>query len=93
MEGPIRHLPEQNRFVAELDGETAYLAYEQVDERTLDYQLTFVPNALRGRGLATALAKHALDYALENHLRVIPSCSFVAATIQRNPEYASIVAS
>ena len=89
----IRHLPEQQRFVAEVDGEAAYLAYDRVDEHTLDYHSTFVPTALRGRGLATALALHALDYAQTSGLRVIPSCPFVASTIQRNPEYASIVAS
>ena len=39
---------------------------------------TEVPEALRGTGMAGMLAKTALDYAREHHLKVDVICPFVA---------------
>lgn len=72
----IRH-DHGRRFWLELSGEVAYLAYRFVDERTVDYASTWTPPPLRGRGVATRLARHALAWAAEHGLSVIPSCWFV----------------
>jgi predicted GNAT family acetyltransferase len=77
---PIHH-DEGRRFWLALDGEVAYLAYRFVDEGTVDYASTWTPHALRGRGLATRLARHALAWAGERGLTVIPSCWFVRKVI------------
>ena len=53
---------------------------------------TEVPKALEGRGYASALARAALEYAKQEHLRVVPICPFVRGYLQRHPEYASLVA-
>jgi predicted GNAT family acetyltransferase len=71
----IRHEP--GRFTLEVDGETAYVAYRMLDDRTIDYATTFVPPALRLRGLGHRLIEHALAWAAERGLRVVPSCWFV----------------
>jgi len=55
-----------------------------VDELVLTR--TFVPPALRGRGLAEALVRAALDFARTERLRVIPACSYVAAFVERHPD-------
>jgi predicted GNAT family acetyltransferase len=55
-----------------------------VDELVLTR--TFVPPALRGRGLAETLVRAALDFARAERLRVIPACSYVAAFVDRHPE-------
>jgi predicted GNAT family acetyltransferase len=60
-----------------VDGEVAYLAYRFVDDHTVDYASTWTPPPLRGRGIATLLARHALAWARENDLTVNPSCWFV----------------
>jgi hypothetical protein len=73
---PIHHDPGR-RFWLVQDGEVAYLAYRFVDETTVDYASTWTPHALRGRGLATHLVNHALAWAREANLTVIPSCWFV----------------
>jgi predicted GNAT family acetyltransferase len=54
----------------------------------LDFYRTFVPDALRGRGVAAVLTRHALDYAAQEGYTVIPSCSYVEWYIERqgNPE-------
>lgn len=52
---------------------------------------TEVPPALEGQGVGNRLAKHVLDYALENGLKIQPLCPFIAAYIRRHPEYAAHV--
>jgi predicted GNAT family acetyltransferase len=65
------------RFYVEMDGDVAYLAYKRVDDKTVDYISTYVPPTLRGRGLGELIVRHALDWARERSLTVIPTCSFV----------------
>lgn len=87
----IRHDTEQHRFSVLVDGEKALLDYSPEGENTLNYNHTFVPPELRGKGVASVLAKAALDYARENGYTVIPSCSFVAAYVRKHPEYDGII--
>jgi len=87
----VRHEPENSRFVVEVGDDLALLEYSSFDDETLEYSHTFVPPALRGQGIASHLTEHALQYALDNELAVIPSCPFVAAFIQSNPKYRKLV--
>ncbi|HXV87055.1 MAG TPA: GNAT family N-acetyltransferase [Gemmatimonadales bacterium] len=75
-----------------VDGAEAYLAYAAAGDGVLDYHTTFVPPELRERHLASALTRHALDYARDQDLRIIPSCWFVAGYVERHPEYTNLVA-
>lgn len=92
--GPVavRHEPEARRFVADVEGAAAYITYREVDGRILDFDHTFVPRPLRGGGIASQLAAHALAYAREHAFRVVPSCPFVAAYVARHPEYRDLLA-
>lgn len=45
-----------------------------------------------GGGIGSRLARHALDEARRRGLQVVPSCSFIAAFIERHPEYRDLVA-
>ena len=45
---------------------------------------------LRGQGVAGKITQVALEYAKANSLRVIPMCSYAAAYIRRNPQYADL---
>lgn len=47
--------------------------------------------AFEGRGVGSRLAQVALDDARARGLRVTPRCPFVAAFIDRHPEYADLV--
>ena len=88
---PITLNTAQQRFEMTEDGATAYVAYER-SGNVITYTHTIVPQALGGRGIATQLARHALDYAAEHQLRVIPQCPVVHAFIEKHPEYQSLVA-
>jgi predicted GNAT family acetyltransferase len=89
---PIRHDVATRRFLAERSGQTAELAYAELDALTLDFHHTFVPPELRGGGLAGALVARALDWARASGRKVVPSCPYVATYIHRHPEYADLVA-
>lgn len=88
----VEHDKENHQFISEVEGKISHLKYEVLpDGKTLDYVSTYVPPELRGRQIAGQIVKFALDYAKENKLRVIPSCSFVQAYIKSHPEYNAIV--
>ena len=78
------------RFEIQQDGRVAYLDYT-VSGRVIVLSHTEVPEELRGRGLAAELAKGALDYSREHHLRVDVVCPYVAEYLQHHPEYADLV--
>lgn len=54
-------------------------------------QHTIVPEEMEGKGIGSALVKHALEYARHEHLYVKPTCPFIRAYIDRHPEYKDLV--
>jgi predicted GNAT family acetyltransferase len=88
----IQHDQEAHRFFTVLDGKEAYLAYTVAEDGVLDYRHTFVPPELRGRQVAKLLVAEAFAYARENSIKVIPTCSYVAKQVERNPEYGEMIA-
>ena len=86
----VNHKPDQQRFEAELEAETAFLSYA-VQEGHVVFDHTFVPERLRGKGVAGALANAALKEARKSGWKIVPRCSYVAAFIDRHPEFADLV--
>ena len=72
------------------DGPSAFLAYT-LDGNCATFVHTLVPEGLRGRGVAARLVRAALDEARKRCWKVVPRCSYVAAFIERNPEFADLV--
>ena len=88
----IRHEPNARRFVVDAAGGPAYITYRDLEARVLDLASTYVPRAARGGGIASQLTAHALRYARGHGYRVVPSCPFVKAYIERHPEYRGLLA-
>lgn len=86
MNTAIEHHPERHRFEIQVDGVTGYIEYEESGDK-IDFTHTIVPSEIGGRGIGTDLVKYALAYARVEHLKVIPSCSFVAAMMDNNEVY------
>ncbi|HWG19133.1 MAG TPA: GNAT family N-acetyltransferase [Terracidiphilus sp.] len=80
-----------SRFEIEEDGETAYLEFELDGAGWITLWHTEVPPALRGRGLATELAKAAFDYAKANELRVDVICPIALHYLEQHPELNGLV--
>lgn len=88
----IRNNEEESRFETTVDGQVAFAAYDLEDPDRIVFTHTIVPEALSGRGIANQLVKHGLEHAREKKLTVVPQCSFVAAYVQRHPEYGELLA-
>ena len=82
----IVHNEAAKRFETSINGHTGYISYKERDDK-LVYDHTIVPQELGGRGVGSALVRHALEYAQEHNKKVVPQCSFVAIYIDKNPKY------
>jgi predicted GNAT family acetyltransferase len=80
----IHHDEKAHQFEVLINGDRAYLAYMDLGKQTLDFYRTFVPDSLRGRGIAAALVEQALNYAEISGYSVIPSCSYVERYLERH---------
>lgn len=91
MDPVIEHDTDGGRFTATIEGRQAVLVYRRVDERTVDFASTYVPDALRGHQVGSRLVRHALVWARAEGLRVVPSCWFVKVIAGRRPEDAALL--
>ena len=88
----IEHDTEGHQFFSVIEGKRAWLNYTALpDGKTLDYRSTFTPPELRGKGIAGKIVKFALEYARENHYKVIPSCPYVRSYIEQDPQFRTLV--
>ena len=69
---------------------TGILSYLRRDADTVIADHTLVPDALRGRGIASALVERLIADAGERGFRVVPQCSFVRTSFERHPEWAEL---
>jgi hypothetical protein len=80
-----------NRLEIAEDGHTAYLEFDTDTSGWMTIWHTEVPPALRGRGLATELARAAFEHARANHLRVDVICPLALHFLSQHPEYKPLV--
>jgi len=86
----VRDNRAEQEFELDVDGHRAIAAY-QIEGDTIVFTHTLVPKAIEGRGVASKLIRAALDSARDAGLKVVPQCPFVAAYIERHPEYRELV--
>ncbi|MBI3477746.1 MAG: N-acetyltransferase [Acidobacteria bacterium] len=78
------------RFELEQNGQVAYLEYALAGP-VLELRHTEVPEALRGQGLSSSLARTAFEWARENHKKVDVICPTVAGYVKTHPEYSDLI--
>jgi predicted GNAT family acetyltransferase len=83
--------PGEGRYEAWLEGEPAGLIAYIANDGWLIFDHTEVFEAYEGKGVASRLAKAALDDLQVRDLRVNPMCPFVSGYIQKHPEYRPLV--
>lgn len=76
----------RHRYELAVDGATAFVLYRR-KPGVITFIHTEVPEALAGRGIGSRLARHVLDAARRDGLRVVPLCPFIADWMARHPEY------
>lgn len=87
----IKLEPDKNRFLLRVDDWDCVLEFS-LDGASASFNHVRVPDAVGGQGLAGRLTRHALDWAREQDLKVIPHCPYVASWIKRHPDYADLIA-
>lgn len=83
---PVTNNEAESRFEITVDGRTGFLNYHRRGNSMVLIH-TEVPPELEGRGLGGSLARAALEHARSEGLRAVPRCPFVAAWMERHPEY------
>jgi len=78
----IQHDTEQQRFVLQLEGGEAILEYRLLTGNGIDFSHTFVPPALRGRGVAEKLVRTGLSWARAQEYEIQASCWYVQRFIR-----------
>lgn len=82
----IKHQKDISEFYTEVNGFRAFVRYS-VHDGGLDVRKTLVPKELGGKGIAAALVKEAYDYALDQKLSCLATCSYAVVWLERHPEY------
>jgi uncharacterized protein len=73
-------------FVLEKEGDRLAEMEVGIRDGNMTVYHTEVAEALKGQGVATKLLAEMVDYARQNHLKVIPLCPYVQAQFKRHPE-------
>lgn len=81
----------QNRFEIYTEGHYSIIKFEMINDNLINLYHTEVHPSLSGKGIGNMLVLKTLKYCKEHHLKVVPTCPFVAAFIKRHPEWNSIV--
>lgn len=88
---PVRHDPDARRYHLTVGDAVAVMDYQLEGDRMI-FTHTYVPPALRNRGLAARLVGAGLDDARRHQRRVEARCSYVAHYLERHPEYRDLLA-
>lgn len=74
------------KFYAQVDGHEAVVEYVKTGDA---YNLlhTYVPEELRGQGVADQLVQGTLEEIHRQGAHFLPSCPFIQVFLKRHPEY------
>ena len=78
------HQPERQRFVVQSGDDEAVLEYRLLQNDGIDFTRTFVPEALRGQGVAEKLVRTGLGWAREQGYEIQAGCRYVALFLKRS---------
>ncbi|WP_373488942.1 GNAT family N-acetyltransferase [Blastomonas sp.] len=80
------------RFVFPSEQGDAELTYTIGEDGEVIADHTFVPDALRGGGIAGKLVNALVATARSDGWKIVPRCSYVAAAFKRHPEWTDLLA-
>ena len=83
------------RYEAHVDGfdEPAVLDFRMSADDLINATHTFVPVPMRGRGVGQALVDRLVTDARKQEFRIVPTCPFVRAHLERHADRADLIAS
>jgi uncharacterized protein len=87
----VRDNPARRRFEMASGDAVAFVEYRREGDRIV-LTHTEVPEALAGQGVGSKLVRGVLDRLRAEGAKVVPRCGFVAAYVERHPEYRDLLA-
>lgn len=87
----VTHDTAAHRFELATDAGPAFAAYTREGD-VLTFTHTVVPPEAEGHGVGSRLLAGALAQVRAAGLRVVPRCPFVAAYVERHPEWRDLLA-
>ncbi|MCA1780820.1 MAG: GNAT family N-acetyltransferase [Dermatophilaceae bacterium] len=89
----VTHNPDESRYEGHVDGDLAGFADYELRDDLIVFPHTEVDAAFEGQGVASAIARYALDDArATGERRVVPECPFFKGWVEKHPDYQSLVA-
>lgn len=81
---------EKSQFEIPLeDGDIGLVEYK-INGKNIIFTHTEVPPKYEGMGVGSKLARHVMDFARDEGLKVQPLCPFINAYVRRHKEYHNI---
>lgn len=78
-------------FVIEKDNERlAEMTYSKAGDILIIIDHTEVSDRLRGQGAGKQLVMKAVEYARNNHIKILPLCPFARSIFDKTPEIADV---
>jgi uncharacterized protein len=79
-------------FYVQVDGDIlARMTYLQADDETLIIEHTEVDDEIRHENVGYQMVQHAVQYARNHNLKIVPMCPFVKAVFDKKPEYEDVL--
>ena len=82
----VKNDEKAGKFYATVEGQEAKIEYEKSGE-VYDLLHTFVPENLRGHGVAEQLVTGALDQIQRQGARFLPTCPYIQGFVKKHPQY------
>jgi uncharacterized protein len=79
------------RYFVVIDRDEAEMTYTKLGPALISIDHTFVPDSMRGKGVAQALALNAVEDARKTGWKIIPRCSFMQAQVKRHADWADVI--
>ncbi|MEN8206210.1 MAG: GNAT family N-acetyltransferase [Pseudomonadota bacterium] len=79
----VTHQPDKQRFVSVLEGQESVLEYRLLPDHVIDFTRTFVPEPLRGQGIAEKLVRTGIGWARGQTFEMTASCWYVSRFLKR----------
>jgi predicted GNAT family acetyltransferase len=70
----------------------AQMVYFMTTPNEMIIQHTEVDEVLRGQNIGYQLVQHAVNYARQFNIKIIPVCPFAKSVFDRKPEFADVLA-
>ena len=78
-------------YVEENEERMAEMTYVFAGDDKFIIDHTDVADSARGLGLGIKLVEHAVAYARENNLKILPLCPFARSVFNKHPEFSDAV--